>query len=122
MQHAVTDLFQSLCVCRFTGDASTSKTATAVLGCLYSHHPHPQQATCVASAFTHAMSGARAGGQLPVLTSGALPGLSHHETTLAENHPVRTQCESESVNMLVWLLIFIYLRHTCLSSIHSSLL
>lgn len=82
---------------RFTSHAyqyaSTPQATSAPLGCLYSDHPHPQCPACASASITHSLPGAGPGRKLPLLATGALPGLSYHETTPAEDHSAGGQRE-----------------------------
>lgn len=73
--------------------ASTSQATSAFLGCLHSHHPHPQCLARAAVALPHNVFGARASWQLPLLSVGALSGLRHHEKASTENNPTGAKCE-----------------------------
>ena len=112
---------------RFTSHAyqyaSTPQATSAPLGCLHSYHSHPQCLACASATLTHALPGARPGRKLPLLTAGALPGFSDHETTPAEDHPAGSQRECRHL-MITCLFphLFPYLFHSLLTSTLSILL
>lgn len=80
---------------RFPGHAhqhaAASQATSAPLGRLHPHHPYPQCLARAPAPLADPVPGAGPGGKLPLLASGALPGLGHHAAALAEDHPAGGQ-------------------------------